>query len=579
MTAYLIAEEGPLTGLIIALEEGTEWILGRDPEESTVLLEDPMVSRKHALCKKTATGYLFENLSATNPIIHNGAPLEEPVLLLEGDSLQIGSSLFHFTEHKPGTEEPSTDALEYPDFFEEPQGLSEVRLESSESARWMLKVISGPNAGAEFRMNPDAAYILGKDPHLCDIVFQDLSVSRQHARISIDAENLLSIEDLESRNGVLVNGETIQEKTPISSQDLIALGTTSFLLIDQSQPEETIIAAPPAALPKPEELAEVSAESSSVEEMLALPPRDWKETVISTRMLITGGLLAVALLAGVGLILALFHSQPVVVEATHPEAEVKAALHGFPDVQFSFNPSNGRLFLLGHVLTPIDKQELLYKVHNLPFITYIEDTVVVDEYVWQNMNGLLQSNTGWQGVALHSTTPGRFIIKGYLQTSEEAQALSDYLNLNFPYLDRLENQIVVETNLQLQIGGMILEKGFGGVTFQLNNGDLVLSGRVDQKQTASFTGMVETFKALNGIRSVKNFVIYTSSDTSSIDISQKYQVSGYSKTENETTFVVINGRILGIGDPLDGMVITLILPNGVLLEKDGIKFRINYNLQ
>ena len=204
---------------------------------------------------------------------------------------------------------------------------------------------------------------------------------------------------------------------------------------------------------------------------------------------------------------------------------------------------------------------------------------MVDEYVWQNMNGLLQSNTGWQGVALHSTTPGRFIIKGYLQTAEEAQALSDYLNLNFPYLDRLENQIVVETNLQLQVGGMILEKGFGGVTFQLNNGDLILSGRVDQKQTASFTGMVESFKALNGIRSVKNFVIYTSSDTSSIDISQKYQVSGYSKTENETTFVVINGRILGIGDPLDGMVITLILPNGVLLEKDGIKFRINYNLQ
>lgn len=576
MAAYLIAEEGPLTGLIIALEEGAEWTFGRDPEESTVLLEDPMVSRKHALCKKTEEGYLLENLSSTNPIIHNGATLREPVLLLEGDILQIGSSLFHFTENKPGIEETSP-AFEHSDLFEEPQELSEVNLESPESARWLLKVISGPNAGAEFRMNADSTYILGKDPHLCDIVFQDLSVSRQHARISIDIENFLSIEDLESRNGILINGETLREKTPVSSQDLIALGTTSFLLIDQAQPEETIIAALPVAAPKAEEIS-ATVPVESVEEVPA-PPRDWKEMVISTRMLMIAGTLAVALLGGVGLILALFHSEPIVVEATHPDAEVKAALYGFPDVQFSFNPSNGKLFLVGHVLTPIDKQELLYKVRNLSFITYIEDNVVVDEYVWQNMNGLLQSNTGWQGVALHSTTPGRFIIKGYLQTGEEAQALSDYLNLNFPYLDRLDNQVVIETNLQMQIQGMLVEKGFGGVTFQLNNGDLVLSGRVDQKQTASFTGSVEAFKALSGIRSVKNFVVYTSSDASSIDISQKYQVSGYSKTENETTFVVINGKILSLGDPLDGMVITHILPNGILLEKDGIKFRINYNLQ
>src|SRR5579871_2402613 len=93
-------------------------------------------------------------------------------------------------------------------------------------------------------MSPSSTYILGKDPSLSDIVFQDLSVSRQHARISIDENHILFIEDLGSRNGVSVNGAMIHDKTMVSSQDLVALGTTSFLLIDTEQTDETLISIP-----------------------------------------------------------------------------------------------------------------------------------------------------------------------------------------------------------------------------------------------------------------------------------------------------------------------------------------------
>lgn len=565
MTHYFIGEEGPLAGHAIALEAGDSWVLGRDPEEATILLEDPMVSRRHAICTQTESGLILENLSTINPITCNGQVLREPQLLHEGDLIQIGSTLFRFTSISPSTEEE-------PAAFEEvAEDLSTIHVESLVSTRWLLKVISGPNAGAEFYMSADSTYILGKDPHLCDIVFQDLSVSRQHARISIDADQILSIEDLGSRNGILINGELIHEKTVVSSQDLLAIGTTSFLLIDQEMPEETVIAtAPPIASKQ-----EAPTQETTVEKK----PTDWKKTIISTRMLITAGALSLCVLSGLGIVLALFHSKPIVVEMHHPEGEIRTALDTFPDVQFSFNAANGKLFLVGHVLTTIDKQELLYKVKNIPFITQIDDNVVVDEYVWQNMNGLLQSNTAWQGVAIYSISPGRFVIKGYLPSAEQAEALSDYLNLNFPYLDRLDNQVVIETNLQIQIQSALVEKGFSGVTFQLNNGDLVLAGRVDQQQTVPFTGTVEFFKGLNGIRSVKNFVIYTTTDTSRIDLSAQYAVSGYSATASETNFIVINGKILSSGDLLDGMVITQIQPSTVLLEKDGIKFRINYNLQ
>jgi hypothetical protein len=139
--------------------------------------------------------------------------------------------------------------------------------------------------------------------------------------------------------------------------------------------------------------------------------------------------------------------------------------------------------------------------------------------------------------------------------------------------------VVIETNLETQIQSMLVSKGFSGVTFQLSNGEVVLAGRVDRKLSSTFSDTVDVVKGLKGVRTVKNFVIFTTADTSRIDISAQYQISGYSKKDDQNMFIVINGKILSIGDAIDGMRITGILPDMVLLEKDGLKFRINYNLQ
>src|SRR5581483_8860525 len=97
MAAYLIAEEGPLSGTTIALEDGDEWILGRDPDEVSIVLEDPMVSRRHVILRLTSEGYVLENLSSVNPATQNGKVIAEEVLLKEADILQIGSTFFRFT--------------------------------------------------------------------------------------------------------------------------------------------------------------------------------------------------------------------------------------------------------------------------------------------------------------------------------------------------------------------------------------------------------------------------------------------------------------------------------------------------
>lgn len=49
MNGYLIAEEGPYKGRIIEISSERSLVLGRDPDESDVTLDDPEVSRKHAL--------------------------------------------------------------------------------------------------------------------------------------------------------------------------------------------------------------------------------------------------------------------------------------------------------------------------------------------------------------------------------------------------------------------------------------------------------------------------------------------------------------------------------------------------
>ena len=578
MAGYLIAEEGPLAGLVVRFEEGEEWTLGRDPDEVSLVLEDPMVSRKHVICRLTAEGYILENLSSVNPATQNGKVITEPVLLREGDILQIGSTFFRFSEKTPTFAEPFETILppEEPQVIEEKEDLSSVSVEAGGEVRWLLKVVSGPNSGAEFAMQRGSTYILGKDPNLCDIVFQDLSVSRQHARLIIDDENRIFIEDLGSRNGVLINGGLVTDKHMVSSQDLVALGTTSFLMIDREHIHETIISPPPTYPIRAEE-EPVGATMPSAE--AAPEVREWKEMVIPKKHLILAGLFGLLLIGGLAGMMALFKSETVVMPVADDSASIREALAGFDKIEFSYNPANGKIFLIGHVLTAVDKQELIYKINNLLFIRSVEDMIVIDEYVWENTNALLMTNPDWIGVSLYSPTAGRFVLRGYLQTLDQSQALTDYMNLNFPYLDKLDNQVVVETNLQVQIQGMLTEKGFSGVSFQLSNGELVLAGRVDQRMSSSFSNTVDQFKGIKGVRIVKNFVVLSAGDTSHVDISAQYRISGYSKKDDKNMFIVINGKILSIGDTIDGMMVVSILPNMVLLEKDGLKFRINYNLQ
>ncbi len=122
--------------------------------------------------------------------------------------------------------------------------------------------------------------------------------------------------------------------------------------------------------------------------------------------------------------MALFKTQTVVVKAPDVEEELKKATHGFDDIQYSYNPANGTSSSSVTSSPAVEKQELFYKVNNLPFVHGIQDNVVIDEYVWESMNALLMLNPEWVGVSLYSQKPGSFVLRGYLPKLDEAAAIN-----------------------------------------------------------------------------------------------------------------------------------------------------------
>jgi len=577
MPGFLVGEEGALSGMTIALEDAQEWILGRDPDVCYQVLEDPMVSRKHVLIRKEDERFIIENLSATNPASINGEPLYEPHELLEDDLLRVGSTVFRF---KTSLEASLAQPAKISSPIQEENLEELLTFTSPIETRWLMKVTSGPNTGGEFSLEEGQEYVIGKDPLTCSIVFQDLSVSRTHAKITVGSEGDIFIEDLGSKNGVLVNGSLIDGLFQLSSQDAVVIGTTTFVIIDRFQERETLYAPLTSketlGLSDKEKEEQEKKELEHQQEIAA--KKNWKETFIPNRHLAIALLLFIVVLSSFVGIISLFHEEPIKIAKYDENKEIKAILENFPAVTYTFDPPSGKLFIVGHVITDVSYQELNYLIKTLPFVRSVEDNVIIDEYVWQNMNALLFKNPDFRSVLISGQKPGQFMLRGFVQSPDQLVALSDFVNMNFPYLDRLSNVVVVEDNIQTKIQSELLSKGFTNVTFQLNGGEIVFSGRLDEKNTKPFNELLQEVGKNPGIRQVKNFVVITQESSSRIDLTSRYTVTGTSKLGDMNQFVLINGRILTTGDLLDGMQITKINPNDIFLDKDGMKYKIDYNL-
>ncbi len=73
--------------------EDHETFLGRDPEKCQIVLEDPEVSKVHAVIKKSKINCILEDLNSANGIIYNGERINKAELK-NGDEFLVGDTSF-----------------------------------------------------------------------------------------------------------------------------------------------------------------------------------------------------------------------------------------------------------------------------------------------------------------------------------------------------------------------------------------------------------------------------------------------------------------------------------------------------
>lgn len=556
-------------------------------EDNENEIRDKVLENEELLTKSTDKEELSKEDTDTTTIQN------EDTELLDSMLIQEKNSDLENTHH----EEDHISIFE--DLFgEEKNDYPQVNFDLTETERWLLKVVGGPNHGAEFSMQPNTNYIIGTDPNSCDIVFHDTSVSRQHAKIIINEDETITLEDLKSRNGTFIEGKQLTGKESIPTNTLIMMGTSSFVVYDREGEMQTIISPLlPSIVKVLQGNKEVSdsiktdedienqtpqTESSNLSEPIPIAADVIKEKTHTHDAL--GAFILIAIITGLFVVIGigtttLFKSQPIVnTEVIHPDKDFGSALANFPSIKYSFNKNTGRLLLVGHVLTASDKNQLLYNLQGIKYIKNIDDSgVIIDEGVWREINMILSQNQNWKGISIQSPTPGHFVISGFLKTRKQAEQLWEYISSNFPYLDLLEKRVIVEEDVAAAVGLKLQTSGFKNVTVQINEGEVILTGHVTSGKIADYNKILSEIKEIPGVRNIKNYVSELAPEQSMVNISDKYDISGVSQQGSVSTSVVINGRILTRGDTLDGMTITSIKPNAVFLEKDGIKYRIDYN--
>lgn len=211
--------------LVISDDEGKTIIvpLVRDlitvgrQDGNTIRLTERNVSRQHARLLRTETGYRIEDLDSYNGVLLNGTRVDKACDLKDGDRVGIGDYIIALKA------EPDSKAVPAPDVGKRssapPSGLG------SPPAR--LVMISAPAPGAEFSIARNQVRI-GRLEEL-DLCISHRSISREHARIT-QKDGTFEIEDLNSANGVRINGSGVRKST-LKSGDILELGQVRFRFV------------------------------------------------------------------------------------------------------------------------------------------------------------------------------------------------------------------------------------------------------------------------------------------------------------------------------------------------------------
>lgn len=94
--------------------------------------------------------------------------------------------------------------------------------------KFSLAFLSGPQASTVHVLEQPLT-VIGREEG--DVITRDPETSRRHAQLEIRRDATVWINDLESTNGTLVNGERISRPVQLSSQQEFTCGNSTFMLL------------------------------------------------------------------------------------------------------------------------------------------------------------------------------------------------------------------------------------------------------------------------------------------------------------------------------------------------------------
>ena len=102
-------------------------------------------------------------------------------------------------------------------------GVNYVRNGTKKKSKgWTIHVTRGPKELKKVRIAINGPVVVGRSPG-SDMVIADSFVSGRHARFMLIGEDLF-IEDLNSLNGTLVNGQSLVGSTKLNKGDTVTVG-------------------------------------------------------------------------------------------------------------------------------------------------------------------------------------------------------------------------------------------------------------------------------------------------------------------------------------------------------------------
>ncbi len=198
--------------------------IGRD-EHNDIQIPLSTMSRSHCRLFLENGEWFLEDLGSTHGTKLNGVVMspKNQHLIRSGDRIDLIN--FHIDFSSDVKSEPENPQEAVRDIVREAlvqKGYEDIPF---------LRVMNGPAVGSEFKIHANYTEVtIGRSPD-CDFHVNDVNISRHHAKVHRNWDDI-EIEDLGSKNGVLLNGQQLSGRRVLRDADEITLGAVRILYID-----------------------------------------------------------------------------------------------------------------------------------------------------------------------------------------------------------------------------------------------------------------------------------------------------------------------------------------------------------